>query len=137
MALGGGRSRATRSFDPDSDLERRVGVGEYRGLTFYEVNAKRIINKVPEESRMPFRYTINAYRGCSHACRYCFPRPTHEYLGFNLANDFDSRIVVKVNAVARVAPNLHRGNGAVTRSRWGRTRIPTKRPKPDITSRAD
>ncbi len=104
--LAAGEVEPPALFDPDSDLERRVGVGEYRGLTFYEVNAKRIINKVPEESRMPFRYTINAYRGCSHVCRYCFARPTHEYLGFNLANDFDSRIVVKVNAVARARAEL-------------------------------
>lgn len=93
-------------FDADADIERHVGVGQSRGLTFYEVNSKRIINKVPDSSRMPFRYTINAYRGCSHACRYCFARPTHEYLGFNLANDFDSRIVVKVNAVARARAEL-------------------------------
>lgn len=93
-------------FDPDADIERHVGTGEYRGLTFYEVNAKRIINKVPDQSRMPFRYTINAYRGCSHACRYCFARPTHDYLGFNIAEDFDSRIVVKVNAVARARAEL-------------------------------
>src|SRR6516165_7908103 len=38
---------------------------------FYEVRAKSIINKVPEASRMPFRYTVNPYRGCSHACSYC------------------------------------------------------------------
>lgn len=93
-------------FDPDADIEHHVGTGEYRGLTFYEVNAKRIINKVPERSRMPFRYTINAYRGCSHGCRYCFARPTHEYLGFNIAGDFDSRIVVKVNAVERVRAEI-------------------------------
>ena len=55
---------------------------------------------------MPFRYTINAYRGCSHGCRYCFARPTHDYLGFNIAEDFDSRIVVKVNAVARARAEL-------------------------------
>ncbi|MGB9112707.1 MAG: radical SAM protein [Acidimicrobiales bacterium] len=104
--LTGAEDEAPALFDPDADLERRVGVGEYRGLTFYEVNAKRIINKVPGESRMPFRYTINAYRGCSHACRYCFARPTHEYLGFDIAEDFDSRIVVKVNAVARARAEL-------------------------------
>jgi DNA repair photolyase len=38
---------------------------------FYEVRAKSIINRVPEASRMPFRYTINAYRGCAHSCVYC------------------------------------------------------------------
>ena len=52
---------------------------------------------------MPFRYTINPYRGCSHACTYCFARPTHEYLGLNGAEDFERRIVVKVNAVERLA----------------------------------
>src|ERR1041385_5330133 len=47
------------------------GTGEFRGLEFLHVNAKSIINEVPASSRMPFRYTINAYRGCSHACVYC------------------------------------------------------------------
>ena len=37
---------------------------------FYEVQAKSILNRVPEASRMPFRWTINAYRGCTHACKF-------------------------------------------------------------------
>jgi DNA repair photolyase len=53
---------------------------------------------VPERSRMPFRWTINPYRGCSHACVYCFARPTHTYLDFNAGRDFEREIVVKVNA---------------------------------------
>ncbi len=61
--------------------DRHVGTGEYAGMEFLHVNARQIINEVPASSRMPFRYTINAYRGCSHACTYCFARPTHEYLG--------------------------------------------------------
>jgi DNA repair photolyase len=55
---------------------------------------------------MPFRYTINAYRGCSHACTYCFARPTHEYLGLGIGDDFERRIVVKVNAVERLRAEL-------------------------------
>ena len=55
---------------------------------------------------MPFRYTINVYRGCSHACTYCFARPTHEYLGLNAGEDFERRIVVKVNAVERLRAEL-------------------------------
>ena len=53
------------------EVERHVGRGEFRGLEFLHVRARRIINEVPESSRVPFRYTINAYRGCSHACAYC------------------------------------------------------------------
>ena len=63
-----------------------------------EIQAKSIINRVPGESQVPFRWTINPYRGCSHACIYCFARRTHEYLNFDSGHDFDSKIVVKVNA---------------------------------------
>ena len=44
---------------------------EFRDVTFYEVEAKSILNRVPAASRMPFEWTINVYRGCSHACLYC------------------------------------------------------------------
>lgn len=81
------------------ELTRRVpGRGEYRGLTFHEIEAKSILNRVPGDY-LPFAWTINPYRGCSHACVYCFARPTHEYLGFDIAGDFDTQIVVKINAV--------------------------------------
>src|SRR5438552_9214671 len=43
----------------------------FRGMTFFEVHARSVINRVPEQSRMPFRWTINPYRGCSHACVFC------------------------------------------------------------------
>jgi DNA repair photolyase len=80
-----------------------------RGLPSVEylhVRAKRLISEVPRQSRMPFRYTINVYRGCSHACTYCFARPTHEYLGLNGGDDFERRLVVKVNAVERLRAEL-------------------------------
>jgi DNA repair photolyase len=44
---------------------------EFRDVTFYEVEAKSILNRVPAASRMPFEWTINMYRGCSHSCTYC------------------------------------------------------------------
>jgi DNA repair photolyase len=50
---------------------RRFDTPEFKGITFYEIRAKSIINRVPEVSRVPFRWTINPYRGCSHACAYC------------------------------------------------------------------
>jgi DNA repair photolyase len=93
-------------FPEEALVERHVGIGEYRGLEFLHVNAKRVINPVPAASRMAFRYTINAYRGCSHSCAYCFARPTHEYLGLGIGEDFERKIVVKVNAVERVRAEL-------------------------------
>ena len=70
----------------------------FRGMTFFEVHARSIINEVPRASRMAFRWTINPYRGCGHACVYCFARNTHTYLDLDAGQDFDSKIVVKVNA---------------------------------------
>src|SRR5260221_6969020 len=96
---GPGSQQALFEEDPPT---WRAGHGEFRGLEFLEVKAQRVINPVPPQSRMGFRYTINAYRGCSHRCRYCFARPTHEYLNLNRGDDFDRKIVVKVNAVERV-----------------------------------
>ena len=95
-----------RLFPDNSIVERRIGAGEYRGLEFLHVNARTVINRVPPASKVPFRFTINAYRGCSHACTYCFARPTHAYLGLGIGEDFERRIVVKVNAVERVRAEL-------------------------------
>ena len=77
---------------------RTFDTPEFRGITFYEIHAKSIINRVPEVSRVPFRWTINPYRGCSHMCVYCFARNTHTYLDLDYGEDFNSKIVVKVNA---------------------------------------
>jgi DNA repair photolyase len=70
----------------------------FRGMTFYEVRAKSIVNRVPEASRMPFRWTINPYRGCQHSCVYCYARQSHNYLELDSGADFDTKVVVKVNA---------------------------------------
>jgi DNA repair photolyase len=77
---------------------RRFQAPEALDVRFYEVQAKSVLNRVPEASRMPFRWTVNPYRGCSHACVYCFARPTHTYLDFDAGRDFEREIVVKVNA---------------------------------------
>jgi DNA repair photolyase len=86
--------------------EREIGTGEFRGLEFVHVQARTIINKVSPRSPVPFRHTINAYRGCSHACVYCFARPTHEYLNLDPSTDFDRVIVVKLNAVEKLRAEL-------------------------------
>ena len=79
-------------------LVRSVSTPEFAGITFHEVAAKSVLNKVPAGSKMPFEWTINPYRGCSHACVYCFARKSHTYLDFDAGLDFDSQVVVKINA---------------------------------------
>jgi len=57
-------------------VARTFDAPEFRGVTFYEVEAKSILNRVPASSRMPFEWTINVYRGCSHACSFCLSGDT-------------------------------------------------------------
>lgn len=70
---------------------------EHRRIEYIPDDSKTIVtdNKSPD---LPFRYSINPYRGCIHACSYCYARPTHEYLGMNAGLDFETRIVVKHDA---------------------------------------
>lgn len=65
-------------------------------MTFHEVVARSALNSVPGPG-LPFNWTVNPYRGCTHACRYCFARPTHRYLDLDQGLDFDQQIVVKTN----------------------------------------
>jgi DNA repair photolyase len=93
-------------FGVDELFDRERSSGRMSDLEFLHVTAKRILNHVPGPSRAPASWTINVYRGCSHACSYCFARPTHEYLGFNIGDDFDRKIVVKINAVEKLRAEL-------------------------------
>ncbi|WP_066369819.1 Rv2578c family radical SAM protein [Herbidospora mongoliensis] len=78
---------------------RTIDTPEFRGVTFFEIQARSIINRVPGPSRVPFEWTLNPYRGCTHACVYCFARNTHTYLDLDAGHDFDTKIIVKINAV--------------------------------------
>ncbi|MEU1485398.1 Rv2578c family radical SAM protein [Streptomyces sp. NPDC005752] len=85
-------------FAADAVTTRTFDTPEFKGITFHEIRARSIVNRVPGASRMPFEWTVNPYRGCSHACVYCFARKTHTYLDLDTGLGFDSQIVVKVNA---------------------------------------
>jgi len=85
--LPGYREAAVRTFDAPEALDTR----------FYEIQAKSVLNRVPEASQMPFRWTVNPYRGCSHACVYCFATPPTPISTSALGRDFQKEIVVKVN----------------------------------------
>lgn len=76
-------------------------------LVVYEEEAKSILaeNDSPD---VGFRWSVNPYRGCQHACAYCYARPSHQYLSFGAGTDFDRRIVVKTNAPELLALELAR-----------------------------
>lgn len=96
-----------------NNLVRSVRTPEFDGITFHEVLAKSALNRVPGQSAMPFGWTINPYRGCSHACAYCFARPTHNYLDLDAGKDFDNEIIVKVNVAEVLRKEL-------TKPTWGK-----------------
>jgi DNA repair photolyase len=67
-------------------------------LDVYEDRTRSILAK-NDSPDVGFTYSVNPYRGCFHACAYCYARPGHEYLSFGAGTDFDRKIVVKVDAV--------------------------------------
>ena len=97
-------------------LLRSVQVPEFPGLTLHEVRCKSALNAVPPASGMPFDFSVNTFRGCSHACVYCFARGTHEWLELDSGADFDQQIVVKTN----VADVLRR---ELARPSWKRQHV--------------
>lgn len=93
---------------PGPGESRPVRMPGFAGMTFHEVRARSVLNAVPASSHMPFRWTVNPYRGCSHACVYCYARGTHQYLDLDAGADFDQQIVVKTNAPAVLRAELSR-----------------------------
>ncbi len=89
-------------------LVRTVRTPEFAGITFHEVLAHSALNKVPTAARVPFSWTVNPYRGCTHACVYCFARQTHTYLDLDPGDDFDRQIVVKTNVAEVLRRELAR-----------------------------
>lgn len=66
-------------------------------IEIYEERAKSILSR-NDSPDVPFTWSVNPYRGCQHACAYCYARPTHEHIGLGAGTDFDTKITVKVNA---------------------------------------
>jgi len=91
----------------DGSVVRTFDAPEAMGINFHEVRARSALNHVAGGS-YGFDYTINPYRGCTHACNFCFARKTHIYLGFNAGRDFEREIVVKVNAPELLRAELAR-----------------------------
>jgi DNA repair photolyase len=79
-------------------------------IEVFEEDATRSIITHNNSPDVGFDYSVNVYRGCTHACAYCFSRPTHEYLGFGAGTDFESKIVVKVHAPELLRRELMRSS---------------------------
>lgn len=75
---------------------RTFDAPEAMGINFHEVRARSALNHVPG-GRYGFNYTVNPFRGCTHACVFCFARSSHTFLDFDAGRDFEREIVVKVN----------------------------------------
>ncbi|MFI7454171.1 radical SAM protein [Nonomuraea sp. NPDC049714] len=88
-------------------IERRAVV---RG-GFYEMQARTMIERVPQSAGIAQRWAVSPYRGCAHACRGCGARAGHRRLGLDAGADFDTRVVVKANAVERLRAELGRWGG--------------------------
>ncbi|SDI31364.1 radical SAM protein [Nonomuraea jiangxiensis] len=88
-------------------IERRAVVRD----GFYEVQARTVIERVPQVAGIAQRWAVSPYRGCAHACRGCGARAGHRRLGLDAGPDFDTRIVVKPNAVDRLRAELARWDG--------------------------
>lgn len=76
-------------------------------LQVFAERGKSLLTK-NESPDVPFRWSANPYRGCQHACAYCYARPSHEYLDWGAGTDFDTKIVVKQNAAELLARELAR-----------------------------
>ena len=80
----------------DGTVVRTFDAPQAMGINFHEVRAKSALNRVAG-GRYGFGWTINPYRGCTHACVFCFARRSHTYLDLDAGRDFEREIVVKVN----------------------------------------
>ncbi|RBY90135.1 radical SAM protein [Blastococcus sp. TBT05-19] len=85
-------------------LLRSVQVPEFPGLTFHEVRSRSALNAVPGDSSMPFPYTINPYRGCSHACTYCVSGDTQVLMA-----DGSQRPIAKLRVGDHIVGTAKRG----------------------------
>lgn len=98
---------ATLPLLPDSPT-RLVGIArlasqgealpEGHNVEFFTLNVRSLLNRAVSKRRLPFTWTINPYRGCEFACKYCYARYTHEFMEMRHGVDFEQKIYVKQHA---------------------------------------
>ncbi len=89
--------RLEADFDHLACDEEHPEAGGDRQIEYLADESRSIVSR-NESPDIPFRYSLNPYRGCVHGCSYCYARPTHEYLSFSAGRDFETKIVVKPDA---------------------------------------
>src|SRR5438067_7145866 len=94
---------------PAPGMAARLGstLDERRGVEYRQLRAASLVNRLNARP-MPFGWTANPYRGCEMACRYCFARYTHEFLGHNESEAFERRIYVKLTDPGSLVAELKR-----------------------------
>ena len=96
--------------EASDDHSRDDGDTSHLTRVEYLIDESKSIVSENRSPDLPFRYSINPYRGCVHGCAYCYARPTHEYLGFGPGLDFETRVVVKPDAANLFEKFLRRKN---------------------------
>jgi DNA repair photolyase len=99
-----------READPDAQLDDEESPPRV-ATQFFADRSESIVSE-NDSPDVPFRYSVNPYRGCEHGCAYCYARPTHEYLGLGAGLDFESKIFVKERAPELLARWLARDGWA-------------------------
>src|SRR5882724_6006015 len=103
------RAQTMKPGVPSPGMAERLGItiDERRGVEYRELKSKDLLNRFNGRP-MPFGWTVNPYRGCEMACRYCFARYTHDFLGLNDPRAFERTIYVKDADRSRLIAELHR-----------------------------
>ncbi|MCL6636480.1 MAG: radical SAM protein [Alicyclobacillus sp.] len=126
-ALGQGSRRRCLRFC--AGVRKREGKG-VAAPTYTFVQTKQAMNRV-QSPGMPFRWSLNPYRGCTHGCSFCYARSTHSYLGFAADDTFRTQVLVKDNVADALAEQLeqllsrHRGDLQALRAALGPLAIGT------------
>jgi sulfatase maturation enzyme AslB (radical SAM superfamily) len=77
-------------------------------VEYFTLPAKSLLNRCASRRGLPFEWTINPYRGCEFACKYCYARYTHEFMEMRDGVDFEQKIYVKQHAAELLRQELRR-----------------------------
>ena len=112
------RCMASLPLYPSDPAPRLIGIAKLASeaehvdsghqVEFYSLPVRSILNRCDSRRRLPFTWTINPYRGCEFACKYCYARYTHEFMEIRDANEFEHKIFVKEEAAWLLRRDLKR-----------------------------